>query len=51
MNNYNRKRDILRERYSNEDALRKANEVLQKGEQSEEAFLGAQGVLLLNGLI
>jgi predicted kinase len=51
MNNWNRKRDILRERYCSEDVLRKAKEVLQKDEQSEEAFLGAQGILLLHGLI
>lgn len=45
------KRDILREKYCSEDALKNACEVLQRDEQSEEAFLGAQGVLLLHGLI
>jgi hypothetical protein len=51
MNNWKKNRDILRERYSSDDALRKAKELLQKDEQTEEAFLGAQGILLLHGLI
>jgi hypothetical protein len=45
------KRDILREKYGNEDSLKLARDVLQKEEQSEEAFLGAQGILLLHGLL
>jgi hypothetical protein len=31
--------------------LNQARELLQKDDQSEEAFLGAQGVLMLHGLI
>ena len=48
---WNQKRDLLREKYSNEDVLKQAKELLQKDEQSEEAFLGAQGILMLHGLI
>ena len=42
--------DLL-ERYCHEDIVKQAREVLQQDEQSEEAFLGAQGVLMLCGLI
>lgn len=51
MNNLKKKQDLLRERYGSEDVLMKARAVLQSDEQSEEAFLGAQGILLLHGLI
>lgn len=51
MKHWLKKRDILSEKYCSEDALQHAKEVLQRDEQSEEAFLGAQGILLLNGLI
>lgn len=51
MNQWNRKRDVLREKYCSEDALSQAKELLQKDEQTEEAFLGAQGILLLHGLL
>jgi hypothetical protein len=51
MNHWVKPRDILRDKYCSEDALKRAKELLQKDEQTEEAFLGAQGVLLLHGLI
>ncbi|HEY9745603.1 MAG TPA: hypothetical protein V6C99_05245 [Oculatellaceae cyanobacterium] len=51
MNTWVKQRDMLREKYCNEELLRQARELLQKEDQSEEAFLGAQGVLLLHGLI
>lgn len=51
MNQWTKKRDILSEKYCSEDSLKRAKEVLHKDDQSEEAFLGAQGVLLLHGLI
>lgn len=51
MNDWYRKKDVLREKYATDDALCWAKEVLQKEDQTEEAFLGAQGVLLLHGLI
>ncbi|MGE0201073.1 MAG: hypothetical protein AB7P76_08905 [Candidatus Melainabacteria bacterium] len=43
--------DVLRQRYGSEKALNEARKVLERDEQSEEAFLGAQAVLLLNGII
>ncbi len=43
--------DILTEKFSNDRMLTVARETLSSGEQSEEAFLGAQGILLLNGLL
>ncbi len=43
--------DILTEKFNNNRMLTVAKEVLAEGEQSEEAFLGAQGILLLNGLL
>lgn len=51
MNGWTKKRDILKEKYCSEDALNKAEQLLRADDQSEEAFLGAQGVLLLQGLI
>ncbi|MCE3234947.1 MAG: hypothetical protein K0Q50_1127 [Vampirovibrio sp.] len=51
MSQWTKKRDVLREKYCSEDALKQAKELLQKDEQTEEAFLGAQGILLLHGLI
>jgi hypothetical protein len=45
------KQDILNDRFGNSKALLKAKAVLESDEQSEEAFLGAQAVLLLQGLI
>lgn len=48
---WNQKRDVLREKYGNEEALKQARELLVKDEQSEEGFLGAQAVLMLQGLI
>jgi len=51
MSQWHKKRDVLMEKYGNEEALQKARKVLQLEEQSEDAFLGAQAVLLLQGLI
>jgi len=44
-------RDVLHEKYCSEEALNQAKELLQRDEQSEEAFLGAQGVLMLQGML
>jgi hypothetical protein len=46
-----KKRDILKERFGNQQALEKARKMLEKEDQSEEQFLGAQGILILHGLI
>ncbi len=43
--------DVLSEKFTNNRMLSIAKEVLSDNEQSEEAFLGAQGNLLLNGLL
>jgi hypothetical protein len=43
--------DNILDRFCDEDILEKAQAVLRQDEQSEEAFLGAQGVLFLRGLI
>lgn len=43
--------DILNELYGDDCTLQRAHAVLHRDDQSEEAFLGAQGVLLLHGLI
>lgn len=51
MKKWTQNRDLLREKYGSEEALNKAKELLQRDEQTEEAFLGAQGVLLLQGII
>ena len=51
MKRWVKERDILRDRYCSEELLKQARELLLQDEQSEEAFLGAQGVLLLHGLI
>lgn len=46
-----RKRDILQDKFGSTFALEKARKLLEADEQTEEAFLGAQAVLLLQGLI
>lgn len=51
MNQWFKKRDVLKEKYGSEDALQKARQLLQLDEQSEDAFLGAQAVLMLQGLL
>jgi len=51
MNQWYKKRDMLQEKYGNEEALQKARQMLQLDEQSEDAFLGAQAVLMLQGLL
>lgn len=45
------KLDLLSEKYVNEKMLTVAQDLLSEEDQTEEAFLGAQGVLLLAGLI
>lgn len=51
MNQWSKKRDVLQEKYCNEEALQQARQMLQLDEQSEDAFLGAQAVLMLQGLL
>ena len=51
MNGWIKKRDVLKDKYRSEEALNKARKLLQADDQTEEQFLGAQGVLLLNGLL
>lgn len=51
MMQWHKKRDTLREKYGSEEALKQARELLLKDEQSEEAFLGAQAVLMMQGLL
>ncbi|MBX2861025.1 MAG: hypothetical protein KTR14_07310 [Vampirovibrio sp.] len=45
------KRDELNEKYLCNQMVGKAKRVLEAADQSEEEFLGAQAVFLLNGLI
>lgn len=45
------KRDILKEKFGNQQALEKARKMLEHDDQTEEQFLGAQGILILHGLI
>ena len=45
-----RKENVL-SKYRRPEMLKLAQDLLNAQEQSEEAFLGAQGVLLLNGLL
>lgn len=45
------KRDILKEKYGSEESLNRAQKVLHCDEQTEEAFLGAQAILMLHGKI
>jgi hypothetical protein len=51
MNPWFKKRDVLQEKYGNAEALQIARQLLHLEEQSEDAFLGAQAVLLLQGLL
>lgn len=51
MMQWHKKRDVLREKFGSDEALRQAREVLLKEEQTEEAFLGAQAVLMMQGLL
>ncbi len=51
MLNWTKKRDLLREKYGSDEALQKATELLRQDEQSEEGFLGAQAVLMMQGLL
>ena len=51
MNLWSKKRDMLQEKYGSEEALQKARHLHQLDEQTEVAFLGAQAVLMLQGLI
>ena len=43
--------EVLADRYGTEEALTVARRLLESEDQSEEAFLGAQGIMLLHGLI
>lgn len=43
--------DILAKRYVKPNLLNTAQELLREDELTEEAFLGAQGVLLINGML
>ncbi len=43
--------DLLSEKYANDKMVNVARELLTAEDQTEEDFLGAQGVLLLAGLI
>lgn len=51
VNNISMDKDILSDRFCNPNALSKAREILKDENISEEAFLGAQGVLMINGLL
>jgi len=51
MKQWHKKRDALQEKFGSEEALQQARRLLQLDDQSEDAFLGAQAVLLLQGLI
>jgi hypothetical protein len=51
MNQWSKKRDLLQEKYGSEEALKKARHLLQLDEQTEDAFLGAQAVLMLQGML
>lgn len=44
-------KDILVEKYCSKEQLHCAFTVLNRLEQSEEAFLGAQAILMLNGVL
>jgi hypothetical protein len=44
------KHDILKDRFCKPDVLTTAQHLLEE-DDSEEAFLGVQGVMLLNGLL
>lgn len=49
--NPNANHDVLAEKFCNDEILQVAKLLLGKPDQSEEEFLGAQGVLLINGLL
>lgn len=51
MRHENHVEDILKEKYHRPEILKAAHELLLQDNLSEETFLGAQAVLLLNGLI
>ena len=46
-----RKSDVLREKFGTNNALEKARQLLEATDQTEEAFLGAQAIMLLHGMI
>ena len=46
-----RKQDKLNRRFKTDEALEYAKRMLEAPDQSEEEFLGAQGGLLLHGLL
>ncbi len=43
--------DILAEKYMSDRMITLAKSVLKENEQTEEDFLGAKGILMLNGLL
>jgi len=43
--------DLLSAKYMSEAMVQAARDILGQHEQTEDAFLGAQAVLLLNGLL
>ncbi|MBY0449389.1 MAG: hypothetical protein K2X01_02025 [Cyanobacteria bacterium] len=43
--------DVLSDRFQKPAVLEEAKKLLSEADQSEEAFLGAQAVMLLHGLI
>ena len=45
------KDDHFSKRFATDDMINAAKDILNEAEQTEEAFLGAQAVLLLNGLL
>ena len=47
----NKNREVLEEKYCRDEVVEKALAMLSREDQSEEGFLGAQGVLMLCGLI
>lgn len=46
-----KKKDPLKKHYQNQKSLEEARKVLEMDEQTEESFLGAQAILLLNDLL
>lgn len=49
--NTNTNHDVLTEKFCNDEILQVAKLLLGRPDQTEEEFLGAQGVLLINGLL
>ncbi len=43
--------DLLWDRYGSDETLSVAKALLETEDQTEEAFLGAQGIMMLHGLL